>query len=117
MMNAQSIKLLYRHLGNNSYDRERREMKYRIPKGDIEQDKRYRIEEVEGEPFTIPRWEDIEFFKRVEDGAIIISEVSTGRQCGDTYISDEEARQIIKDKFDKKAHKLIKELLKKYQLP
>ncbi len=75
------------------------------------------LQEVEGEPFTIYGYEEFNFFKRMVDGQVVVSEVSTGLQIGDFYCGEMAAHDDIKRRIDAKGVEVLRKLIAENQLP
>jgi len=74
-------------------------------------------ETVQGMPFPILGWEEFQFFKRIEDGTLIISEVTTGLRCGDDYFSELEAHEDVQRRLEKKGRDAVRKEVAEYQIP
>ena len=74
------------------------------------------IDEVEGEDFLIPGWEEFKFFKRVEIGIIIISEFTTGMQVGGYYENDAQAQEDIRSRLAIKGREAVREHIAQNQI-
>lgn len=75
------------------------------------------LEEVEGEPFTVPGWEEIKLAKRrvspdsAYDESFTVDELETGYRVGDTYLTDAQAIKDLSRRFEGKGIEAIRQII------
>jgi hypothetical protein len=93
-------------------------MKYKIVREQLLPKGKHRkfTEEVEGEPFLVPDWEEFKFFKRTAGTLVIISEVTTGMQVGVFYRNESEARRDVKNRLKQAGIDRIRKIIAENQM-
>lgn len=74
------------------------------------------IVEVEGESLVIPGYEEINLSSRIENGLVIISEVSTGLRVGEYYVTLQEAIADVKKLLQSKGIDAVKVLIAEHKM-